>query len=104
MYQCLTWKQRPLTPDRDNRMMEIWGKIEASLAENPNLERVCWFIYSDGSGGVTVTKALDVEAAIAFELEVTLALGEFLEFDAKTGLDLEAAMPVIMKAMEHINT
>ncbi len=104
MYHCMTWKQRPLSPDRDNRMMEVWGKLEASMAENPNVERVCWFIYSDGSGGINITKSSDEEAAAAFELEVSLALAEFVEIDSKIGLDLDTAMPSILKAMEHINS
>ncbi len=104
MYQCMTWKQRPLSPERDNRMMEVWGKLEASMAENPNVERVCWFIYSDGSGGINIVKSHDVEAAAAFELEVSLALGEFIELESKIGVDLDTAMPTILKAMERISS
>ncbi len=104
MYQCMTWKQRPLSPERDQRRMEGWGKLEAALAENPNVERVCWFIYSDGSGGINITKARDAEAAIAFELEVSLALAEFVEIESKVGVDLDTAMPTIVKAIERINT
>lgn len=104
MYHCMTWKQRPLSPERDNRMMEVWGKLEASLAENPNVERVCWFIYSDGSGGINITKSHDVEAGLAFELEVSLALAEFVEIESKVGIDLDTAMPTIVRAMERVNT
>ncbi len=103
MLVCTTWKARPLTRDQANRMMRTWGKLEASLAENPSVERLCWYIFSDGSGGVTVSKYTDADAAAANELETTLALGEFLEFDAKTVLDLETAMPAILKGLEHIN-
>ena len=84
-------------------MMDTWGKIEASMAENPAVERVCWYINADGSGGMTVAKALDPDAASAFELETGLALGEFLEFDSKIVLDLDAAMPAILKGVEYGN-
>jgi hypothetical protein len=80
--------------------MEIWGKAEADMAASSNLERVCWFMFADGSGGFQVIKTHDVEAANAFGLELSLALGEFLEFDSKVVLDLETAMPAILKAVE----
>ena len=104
MLVCETWKGRPLSPEQANRMMATWGKIEASMAENANVERVCWYIYADGSGGVTVTRANDVDAANAFQLETSLALAEFLELDAKVVLDLDAAMPAILKGMEYANS
>lgn len=103
MYSVMTWKARPVTPEQDQRMMQIWGKIEADMAVNTSLERVCWFMYSDGSGGVTITKSHDVDAALAFEAEVSLALGEFLEIQTKAALDLDAAMPAILKAVERTN-
>ena len=103
MFTCTTWKARPLSPDQGQRMMETWGKIEAGMAENPSVERVCWYIYADGSGGMTVSKSLDVETANAFELETSLALSEFLEMDAKTVLDLDTAMPAILKGMAYAN-
>jgi len=104
MLVCTAWKSRQLSAAQTNRMMEIWGKVEAAQAENPSIERVCWYIFGDGSGGFTVNKATDVEAATAFGLEVSLALGEFLEFDSKIVFDLDSAMPAILKGMEHINT
>jgi hypothetical protein len=104
MLVCTTWKARPLSPEQGNRMMQVWGKIEAAAAENPSVERLCWYIFGDGSGGITVSKAVDVEAANAFGLEISLALGEFLEFDSKIVLDLESAMPAILKAVEYQNT
>jgi hypothetical protein len=84
-------------------MMEIWGKTEAREAEDPTSERVCWFINADGSGGLTVSKVLDVEAATAASLETSLALSEFLELDSKIVLDLDEAMPAILKGMEYAN-
>jgi hypothetical protein len=104
MLICTQWKARPLTPDQANRMMQTWGKVEAAQAENPNVDRVCWFIFTDGSGGFTVNKASDADAGAAFELETALALGEFLEFDSNVVLDLDSAMPAILKGMELINT
>ncbi len=103
MLLLTSWKGRPLSPEQSNRMMQVWGKIEAAMAENPNVERLCWYITSDGSGGVTVTKSADADAANAFELETSLALSEFLEFESKVVLDLDTAMGPILKAMEHIN-
>lgn len=103
MLICTSWKARPLSPDQTNRLMATWGKLEAGLAENTSVERVCWYIFSDGSGGVTVDKAVDVAAATAYTLEVSLALSEFLDVESKVALDLESAMPAILKAVEHIN-
>ena len=100
---CTTWKGRPLSPDQQKRMMETWGKIEASMAENTAVDRKCWYIYSDGSGGLTVVEAVEVEAATAFELETSLALSEFLEMDSRVVLDLDSAMGPIMKGMEYAN-
>jgi hypothetical protein len=104
MLVCTTWKARPLSREQANRMMTIWGKIEAATADNPASERLCWYITSDGSGGMLVSKFVDVEAAAASELEAAIALGEFLEFESKIVLDLETAMPAILKALEHVNS
>lgn len=98
-----TWKARPLSPEQANRMMASWGKVEARLAEDPNLERVNWYIAVDGSGGSTVVKASDNDAAHQLALEISLALGEFLELESKVVLDLDTAMPGIMKGMEIVN-
>jgi hypothetical protein len=38
MLICTSWKARPLSPEQANRMMQVWGKVEASTAENPNVE------------------------------------------------------------------
>jgi hypothetical protein len=80
--------------------MEIWGKIEADMAASADLERLCWYMFADGSGGFQVVKAHDAEAATAFGLELSLALSEYLEFDSKIVLDLDTAMPAIMKAVD----
>ncbi len=105
MLICTTWKSRQgLSPDQSNRMLERWGKVEAAQAENPSVERVCWYIFGDGSGGFTVNKATDIDAANAFGLEVSLALSEFLELDSKVVLDLDSAMPAILKGIERINS
>ena len=104
MFICTSWKSRPLSVEQSNRLMDVWGKIEADTASNPNLERVCWFMYGDGTGGFTVSKVHDVEAANAFGLEISLALGDFIELDSRIVLDLDTAMPAIVKAMERLNT
>lgn len=101
MYVCTTWRARPLSPDQAQRMMEIWAKTEAKEAEDASNERVCWFINSDGSGGLTVSKVADADAATASMLEISLALGEYLELDAKIVLDLDEAMPAITAGMSY---
>jgi hypothetical protein len=84
-------------------MMQTWGKVEAAQAENPSVERVCWYLFGDGTGGFTVNKATDVDAATAFGLEISLALGEFLELDSRIVLDMDSAMPAILKGLEYDN-
>lgn len=103
MYIRTTWTARPLTPEQTNRMMAVWGKLEASLAANPTFERVCWFIDADGSGGVTIAKTTDADGAAALGLEQSLALGEFLVLDSKIVLDLDSAMPAILAGVGHMN-
>jgi len=100
MLICTSWEARPLTPEQTDRMMRVWGKIEADVAANASVERVCWFLNADGTGGFTVFRVKDAEAAMAFNLEVALALGEFLELDSRPVLDLEAAMPAIANGLE----
>ena len=103
MLLCTTWKARPLSPEQTARMMDTWAKLEADTAERPGLERLCWYLYADGSGGFTVSEASDEAVASAFGLETTLALGEFLEFDTKIVYDMDAAMPAITAAVSRIN-
>ena len=69
MLVCTTWKSRPLNPEQSARLMEVWGKTEAKEAENSSAERLCWYINADGSGGLTVSRVADSEAAIALMLE-----------------------------------
>lgn len=104
MYVCTTWKARPLSKDQLNRMMSVWGKLEADTAASTSAERLCWYINTDGSGGVTISKVSDAEVAAALELEQCLALGEFLELDTKQVLDMDSAMPAILKGLEHVNS
>ncbi len=103
MLICTSWKARPLSGEQANRLMEIWGKIEADQAQNPGVERLCWYIFGDGSGGFTVNRAVDIEAANAFGLEISLALGDFLELDSRIVLDLDSALPAIQKGVERLN-
>ena len=101
MLVCTTWKARSLTPDQAQRLMETWAKTEAKEAEDTTAERLCWYIAADGSGGFTVSRVTDSEAAIALMLEVSLALGEFLELDSRIVLDLETAMSPIQSGMAY---
>jgi hypothetical protein len=100
MLLCTTWKARALTPEQSERMLTIWGKLEADMAARADMERRCWYVYADGSGGLTVNEVEDGSGGDAFTLELMLALGEFLEFDLRPVLDLEGAMPAIMAAQE----
>jgi hypothetical protein len=101
MHLITTWKSRPLSPEQFDRLMAVWGKLEQRTAADASAERVCWFQFSDGSGGITIDKVKDVEAALSLGLEQSLTLGEFLELDTKIGLDLESSLPVIIKAQEN---
>ena len=98
-----SWKVRPMGPEAVKRMMDVWGKIEADTAENPDVERLCWYVYTDGSGGFTVNRVADNDSALAFGLEVALALEEFLEMETRPVLDLESAMPAIAAATQRMN-
>ena len=104
MLICTSWKARPLTVEQTNRLMEVWSKIEADTAENTSVERVCWYMFGDGSGGFTVNKVNDTDAANAFGLEISLALGDFIDVDSKIVLDLDSALPAITKAVARLNT
>ena len=104
MLMCTTWKARPLTPEQSNRMMAVWGQLESEQDSHPGMERVCWYLYTDGSGGFTVANVADEATAHAWGLEQTLALGEFLELDTRPILDLESAMPAITAAMARVNS
>jgi hypothetical protein len=103
MLVCTSWKARPLSVDQTNRMMERWSKLEAAQAEDTSSERLCWYLFADGSGGFTVNKVTDPDAAVAFELELALALSEFLELKTDICVDLDTAMPAILKGIERIN-
>ncbi len=102
MLLCTTWKSRPLDPETAERSMAVWGKIEADMAEHPGVERLCWYMFSDGSGGLTVNRFDDDDDARAFGLEISMALGSFIELESRPVLDLETAMPAIMNAMERM--
>ena len=54
-----SWKVRPMGPEAVKRMMDVWGKIEADTALNPDVERLCWYVYTDGSGGFTVNRVAE---------------------------------------------
>jgi len=101
MHLITTWKSRPLSPEQFDRLMTLWGKLEERAASDSSSERIGWFQFSDGSGGVTIDKVKDVEAALALGLEQSLTLGEFIELDTKVGMDLDAALPLILKAQEN---
>lgn len=100
MLVCTTWKARPLSPEQAKRMMDVWGKTEAMEAESADTERLCWYISADGSGGMTVSRVADSDAAAGLALQTALALGEFIELESKIVLDMESAMAPIAASME----
>lgn len=102
MIVCTTWKSRPLSPEQTKRMMEVWAKTEARTAESSSNERLCWYIAADGSSGVTISRFDDADAAFAEGLELSLALGEFIEIESKVVLDMDAAMPAITAAIGYL--
>ena len=101
MHLITTWKSRPLSPEQFDRLMTVWGKLEERTAADSSAERVCWFQFSDGSGGVTIDRVKDVESALSLGLEQALTLSEFIEIETKVGLDLESALPMIIRAQEN---
>ena len=103
MILVTTWKNRPIRPEQYNRLMTIWGKLEQKAAADSSIERIGWYSYSDGSGGVTIDNVKDVEAAMALGLEQALTNGEFIELDTKIGLAMDSALPQILKAQENAN-
>lgn len=99
MLMCTTWKSRQLSHEQVSRMMNMWGKVEADIAERPGTKRLCWYAYGDGSGGFSVSEIANDEDA-AFLFEVIGALSEFLEFEVKPVVDLESALPLSAAIME----
>jgi hypothetical protein len=95
-----TWKLRPLSSEQFERMMGVWGKFEGDLEARSDSERLCWYVTADGSSGVTVVRVTDPDAAVQFQLEIALALSEFLELDTRPVLDLETAMQSIVAGLE----
>lgn len=101
MIVCTTWKARALNPEQVSRMMDVWAKTEAKDAENPVTERLAWYIAADGSGGLSIFRTDNPDAAAAFGLEVCAALSEFIELESKVMVDLDTAMPAILAAIEY---
>lgn len=80
------------------------------VSEQPGSERTAGPRYSltgpplRRTGDFTVARFHDPDEAVAFGLEVSLALGEFLELRSRPVLDLDTAMPAILASMERIKT
>lgn len=98
MLMCTIWKLRPRSQEQQSRMMGIWGKIEADLAERPGIDRLSWYSYGDGSGGFSVSEVADDQ--LAFLFEILGALSEFMEFEVKPVVDLETALASMPAMME----
>ena len=72
------------------------------MGQSPDVERLCWYVYTDGSGEFTVNRVADNDSPLAFGLEVAPAVEEFLEMVTRPVLDLESAMPAIAAATQRI--
>ena len=105
MLIATTWKTRPLNPEQVNRMMTVWGKLQAAEAASTVIEPVCQYFYADGSGGFSVARVKDTEAAggSAFGLEWMMSLSEFLDAKSEIVMELDHALPSIMAAVGHVN-
>ena len=92
----VSWKVRPMDAVTTNRMMTTWGAFETSLGAHESINRVGWWTYADGTGGFSVLEVTDADAGLAFVLESSVALGEFLDIECRPLLALEAAMGPIV--------
>ncbi len=100
MLTLTTWKSRPISPEQLTRMMGIWGQMEADLANSPgDLERLAWYQRVDGTGGLTITRSSDTDATNAYLFKYLVLLGEFLEFEIVTLLDMEQVMTAMGEVM-----
>jgi hypothetical protein len=98
---CMSWKARAMDGPALNRLLDVFGKTEAVLAEHEGLKRVCWYAMADGSGGFTVFDVIDPDAAAAVAFESAVAYNEFLEIDVCPVLDMDAALPALAKGIAH---
>jgi hypothetical protein len=104
MHVAFNWKTRPLSPEQTTRMMRVWASMQAAEASMTHTEQVCQFFRADGSGGFSVSRIIEADAAAAFSLEWTLAMTEFLEMESTIVTTLDEALPSIMKAVERMTT
>ncbi len=95
MLMLTSWKNRAISPEQFDRMMSIWGQMEADLATDSSSERLCWYTYADATGGMTVQRLSDPDAAVLLGHKWTAALSEFLDIETKVVLTLEDALPGI---------
>lgn len=83
-------------------MMEVWAKTEAKESENASIERLGWYIAADGSCGFALARVSDPDAAAGQMLEISLALGEFIDLESRVVLDMDSAMGPITDAMAYL--
>ena len=100
MLICTTWKTRPLNAAQTSQFMERWGKIEADMEASPSIERIGFYMFGDGSGGLAISKV--DEAGLMLSLELGLALGEFVESDMRVIVDMESAAGAIANAVARV--
>jgi len=77
------WRSRPINPDQFNRLMNVWRSLRRSWPRT-RAARGSVGISSRRSGGVTIDRVDDQDAAAALQLELGLSLGEFIDIDSKS--------------------
>ncbi len=73
MLVATTWRSRASSPDPFNRPVKVRGRLEEKAAKETGSERLRW----------------------------SLALMEFIELDSGIALDIDSAMPSVLRALEH---
>jgi hypothetical protein len=104
MILLTAWKTRPLSPEQQKRMMAIWGAQLERTAKDPAWKPLSFYMYADGSGGISLAEVTDYDKANARGLQESIELSEFLELDSRPVLTQEQAMPAILAAMASISS
>lgn len=98
-----SWTVHSLDKGQIERMMELWGKIEADLSERSDVTRLCWYTTLDGKRGLNVLEVTDPDAAGAFLLELNVALSEFLDAEICQVADLDMAVGAIANGLGRLS-
>jgi hypothetical protein len=99
MLLLTTWKNRPLNPEQQQRLMKVWAAQLERQTKDPAWKQLFFYMHADGSGGATVADLPDTDKAAARGLQECIELTEFLELETRFVLTQEQAMPSILAAM-----